>query len=165
MSLTSRTSESAANQPKSRVSTEGRSRFMSGIRGRDTAPERRLRSALWRRGVRGWRCHWRTPRGWIDIAFTRWRLAVFVDGAFWHGHPSKWQPGRWQGYWDTKIKRNQARDAEQDEALRRAGWYVIRIWDFEVETDPDAAAARVEEALEERGAPAARRDRAGPTRI
>jgi DNA mismatch endonuclease (patch repair protein) len=53
----------------------------------------------------------------VDIAFTRWRVAVFVDGSFWHGHPSKWAPGHWKGYWDEKIKRNIARDRAQDAAL------------------------------------------------
>lgn len=125
---------------------------MASIRGSDTRPELLLRGALWRAGTRGWRCHWRGPGGRIDIAFTRWRLAVFVDGSFWHGHPSKWQPGRWRGYWDEKIKRNLARDAAQNEALAAAGWKVLRMWDFEVEQDPEAVATRVEAALAARRA-------------
>jgi DNA mismatch endonuclease (patch repair protein) len=123
---------------------------MASIRGADTKPELMLRSALWRRGVRGWRCHWRAPGGRVDIAFTRWKLAIFVDGSFWHGHPTKWQPGRWTGYWDAKIKRNLARDASQNEALAAAGWEVLRVWDFEVEHDPDAVASKVAVALEAR---------------
>jgi DNA mismatch endonuclease (patch repair protein) len=121
---------------------------MARIRSKDTKPELLLRRALWASGVRGWRCDWKAPGGRIDIAFTRWRVAVFVDGSFWHGHPSKWQPGRWEGYWDEKIKRNMARDRRQDDALRAAGWRAVRLWDFEVEQDPAAAAGRVEEALE-----------------
>jgi len=74
-------------------------------------------------------------------------LAVLVDGSFWHGHPSKWQPGRWSGYWDEKIKRNLARDAAQDDALGAAGWQVMRVWDFDVEHDPDAVASEVADAL------------------
>lgn len=120
---------------------------MASIRGADTRPERELRKALWRRGVRGWRCHWRGPDGRIDVAFTRWKLAVFVDGSFWHGHPSKWQPGRWSGYWDEKIKRNIARDARQSAALEHGGWQVLRFWDFEVETDADAVAETVAQRL------------------
>jgi DNA mismatch endonuclease (patch repair protein) len=123
---------------------------MASIGGADTRPERVLRSALWQVGLRGWRCHWPGPGGRIDIAFTRARVAVFVDGSFWHGHPSKWQPGRWQGYWDGKIKRNLARDARQNAALAEAGWQVIRLWDFEVEQDASAAAARVNETLNTR---------------
>src|SRR5436189_163858 len=105
---------------------------MAGIRGADTKPERLLRQALWRLGVRGWRCNWRGPDGRIDIAFTRWKVAVFVDGAFWHGHPSKWRPGRWRGYWNEKILRNIDRDKRQNHALAKAGWVVIRVWDFEI---------------------------------
>jgi len=77
------------------------------------------------------------------VAFTRWRVAVFVDGSFWHGHPSKWQPDRWKGYWDEKIKRNISRDRAQEAALATAGWATLRVWDFEVEQDPAGVAARV----------------------
>jgi DNA mismatch endonuclease (patch repair protein) len=129
------------------ISPEGRSRIMASIRGANTRPELTLRSALWRAGVRGWRCHWRGPGGRIDIAFTRWKLAVFVDGSFWHGHPSKWQPGRWEGYWDAKIKRNMDRDSRQNDLLLAEGWEVIRLWDFDVEHDPQSAALRVCEIL------------------
>lgn len=70
-----------------------------------------------------------------------------VDGCFWHGHPSKWQPGRWTGYWDEKITGNLARDARQNAALAEDGWTVVRVWDFEVEQSPTAVAKRVVEAL------------------
>lgn len=121
---------------------------MASIRSANTGPEVALRSALWRLGVRGWRCHWRGPGGRIDIAFTRWKLAVLVDGSFWHGHPSKWQSGRWSGYWDEKIKRNMARDVRHNAALTAAGWRVLRVWDFEVEHDLLAVAERVRAELE-----------------
>ena len=121
---------------------------MASIRGSHTRPERDLRSALWRAGARGYRCHWPGPGGRIDIAFVGRKVAVFVDGSFWHGHPSKWQPGRWQGYWDAKIKRNIARDADQNQALAEAGWNVLRFWDFEVDRDASALARKVCEVLE-----------------
>ena len=121
---------------------------MASIRSTDTRPERLLRQALWELGIRGWRCQYRGPGGGrIDVAFTRWRVAVFVDGVFWHGHPSKWQPGRWKGYWDDKIKRNIARDRAQDDALAEAGWTVLRFWDFEVEQDASAVGQKVASAL------------------
>jgi DNA mismatch endonuclease (patch repair protein) len=123
---------------------------MSSIRGTDTHPELALRHALWRAGVRGWRCNWRGPGGRIDIAFTRWRVAVFVDGSFWHGHPSKWQEGRWKGYWDEKIKRNIARDRAQEEALQEAGWIVVRAWEFEIEQEPSVVVGQVTKTLETR---------------
>jgi DNA mismatch endonuclease, patch repair protein len=123
---------------------------MAAIRGADTKPELLLRSALWQLGARGWRCNYRGPGGRIDIAFTRWKIAVLVDGAFWHGHPSKWRPDRWTGYWNEKIKRNIARDERQNAALADAGWKVIRVWDFEVEQDVAEVASRVLELLESR---------------
>lgn len=132
------------------MSPEARSRIMSRIRSTDTRPELLLRSALWARGLRGWRCQWRAPGGRIDIAFTRWKVAVFVDGSFWHGHPSKWQPERWTGYWDEKIKRNMARDRRQNDALVAEGWEILRLWDFEIEHDAHAAAARVTAVLQGR---------------
>jgi DNA mismatch endonuclease (patch repair protein) len=126
---------------------------MAAIRGRDTRPEIALRKALWRAGVRGWRCRHRIGRSEIDIAFTRWRVAVFVDGAFWHGHPSKWQPGRWTGYWDAKIRRNIERDREHTAALEADGWRVIRVWEFEVSDDVDGVVERITTGLgRQRGA-------------
>jgi DNA mismatch endonuclease (patch repair protein) len=122
---------------------------MASIRGSHTGPERALRAALWRAGARGYRLHWRAAGGRIDIAFVGRKVAVFVDGSFWHGHPSKWQPGRWRGYWDAKIKRNIARDADQNAALAQAGWTVLRFWDFEVDRDASNVARAVCEALEE----------------
>jgi DNA mismatch endonuclease (patch repair protein) len=82
-----------------------------------------------------------------DLAFGRARLAVFVDGGFWHGHPTKYWQGRSGDYWDQKIARNQARDRRVDAELADAGWRSLRVWDFEVEADPSAAAERVKEAL------------------
>jgi DNA mismatch endonuclease (patch repair protein) len=86
----------------------------------------------------------------VDVAFTRLKVAVFVDGSFWHGHPSKWRPGRWEGYWDEKIKRNIARDERQNAALAEAGWSVLRVWDFQVEQEATAIAEEVIKTLESR---------------
>lgn len=126
---------------------EVRSRVMRRVRGQDTGPELTLRRALYRLGVRGWRCHRNNLPGKPDLAFGRARLAVFVDGAFWHGHPSKYWPGRTSPYWDRKIARNIERDRRVDRELAALGWRVLRLWDFEVERDPEAAASRVIELL------------------
>ncbi len=120
---------------------------MSRVKGRDTTPEIRLRRTLFANGVRGWRCHRKGLLGSPDLAFGPAKLAVFVDGAFWHGHPSKYWPGRSSEYWDKKIARNQERDRRVDEGLGALGWQVLRFWDFEVEKDPQACAERVIEAL------------------
>lgn len=116
---------------------------MRRVKGKDTRPEMLLRQALYAMGVRGWRCHRAGLPGKPDLSFGRGQLAVFVDGAFWHGHPSKYWRGRSGEYWDRKIERNIARDQETNQQLLATGWNVIRIWDFEVEGDPDLAAQRV----------------------
>jgi DNA mismatch endonuclease (patch repair protein) len=126
-----------------------RSRVMSRVKSQDTQPELRLRRALWHLGVRGWRCHRKNLPGKPDLAFGRSRLAVFVDGGFWHGHPSKYWPGRTSPYWDTKIARNIARDYRVNGELIALGWRVLRLWDFEVNANPSAAAEKVSDLLRE----------------
>jgi len=116
---------------------------MARVKGKDTKPEMLLRKALYARGVRGWRCHRSSLAGKPDLAFGRVKLAVFVDGAFWHGHPSKWWPGRSGPYWDRKISRNMERDQMVDEELRASGWEVLRFWDFEVMNDLDDVVGKI----------------------
>jgi DNA mismatch endonuclease, patch repair protein len=116
---------------------------MARVKGRDTKPELLLRRSLYALGTRGWRCNRANLPGKPDLAFGRARVAVFVDGAFWHGHPSKYWPGRSGPYWDQKIAGNQERDRRVDAALADMGWRVCRLWDFEIEADPAAAAQRV----------------------
>lgn len=123
-----------------------RSRLMSRVRVRDTAPELLLRRALWAAGVRGWRLHVKTLPGKPDLAFIGARFAVFVDGAFWHGHPDYYH-GQSGPFWDAKIATNRERDARVDAQLASLGWEVLRLWDFEVEKDPDGCVARVAAAL------------------
>ncbi len=118
-----------------------RSANLRSIRRRDTGPERALRSELHRRGLR-FRVDMpvptagRSPRP--DVVFTRRRVAVFVDGCFWHGCPEHAAPPKKNShYWGPKIARNIERDKEHDERLQAAGWTVVRLWAHE----PTAAAA------------------------
>jgi DNA mismatch endonuclease (patch repair protein) len=131
------------------LSKETRSRVMARIRSRDTSPELALRSGLYEAGIRGWRCHARHIAGKPDIAFTRWHVAVFVDGCFWHGHPDFFTPGKSGDYWDAKIERTKERDRIANESLRSQGWSVLRFWDFEVEEDIDRCVSEVIAALAE----------------
>ncbi len=119
---------------------------MARVRVRDTAPELLLRRALWAAGVRGWRLHLKTLPGKPDVAFVGRKLAVFVDGAFWHGHPDYYH-GQSGPFWDAKIATNRERDARVNAQLESLGWEVLRLWDFEVEKDPEACAARVSASL------------------
>jgi DNA mismatch endonuclease (patch repair protein) len=82
-----------------------------------------------------------------DLSFGRWRVAVFVDGRFWHGHPDYFTPGKSGDYWDAKIARTKERDRLANEALTAVGWTVLRFWDFEVENDLEACVERVHSAI------------------
>jgi DNA mismatch endonuclease (patch repair protein) len=136
------------------LSKETRGRVMSRIRSRDTTPELRLRRALHAAGARGWRCHARQIAGKPDLAFTRWKVAVFVDGCFWHCCPEHGNAPRANvAYWQWKLAKNRARDAAVDQALRRGGWNVVRLWEH---VPADEAAEAVAVAL---GAQVSRRRR------
>jgi DNA mismatch endonuclease, patch repair protein len=137
---------------------EKRSWLMARVRTADTAPELLLRRALWRCGLRGWRLRPRIA-GRPDIVFPRAMVAVFVDGAFWHGHRSKFRVGRSGAFWDAKIAANVARDRRVRRELRTHGWTVVRCWDFEILRDADIVADRVSR-LVSRGAVRTVRDRA-----
>lgn len=85
-----------------------------------------------------------------DVVFPRLRLAVFLDGCFWHRCPEHGTPPRANAdYWRTKLDRNVARDRFNDEALRTAGWEVVRVWEHE---DPCEAAERIADAVSDRAA-------------
>lgn len=109
---------------------------MAAVRRRDTAPELLLRRALHSCGLR---FRLDTPAGLPgspDIRFSRARVAVFVDGCFWHGcqqHGS--QPKTNAAFWSAKITRNRRRDQEVDTALEQLGWSVVRVWEHEIKQD------------------------------
>lgn len=120
---------------------------MAAIRSRNTKVELALRAALRQEGISGYRCHHPALPGKPDLAFTRWHVAVFIDGAFWHGHPDHFSFGRLGEYWDEKVRRTQQRDREQAAELEAAGYLVLRFWDFEVKEDVAACVARIRDAL------------------
>jgi DNA mismatch endonuclease (patch repair protein) len=130
------------------ASSEQVRRKMQRQRSRDTDPELSVRRALHGMGLR-YRVHQQPLaelRRKADIVFRRDRIAVFVDGCFWHGCP---QHGRREHrvndwYWPEKIERNRRRDADTDERLDAAGWKVVRVWEHEA---PDAAACRIARAV------------------
>lgn len=132
------------------LSPSGRSRNMAAIRSKDTTPELAMRAALREAGAVGYRLHRRDLPGKPDIAFIRWKVAVFVDGAYWHGHPDHIRPNA-SAYWIRKIARNQARDTAANAALTEAGWTVVRVWDTDVQEDISACRALVLDALRAAG--------------
>jgi DNA mismatch endonuclease (patch repair protein) len=121
---------------------------MQGNRRTDTAPELALRSELHRRGLR-FRKDLRLDFGQVkprpDVVFTRAKVAVFVDGCFWHSCPQHGRaPGSNRDYWQPKLARNVERDRLHDETLRAAGWTVLRVWEHE---SPTSVAHAVEVAV------------------
>lgn len=144
-------SDNPALVPASKVpaaSSEGRRRNMQANRRRDTGPERALRSALHNAGYR-YRCDLRIdlPAGRVrpDIVFTRSKVAVFVDGCFWHCCPVHGSnPVVNESYWSPKLARNVERDIRNTASLKEAGWVVIRVWEHEL---VPVAMARVIEAV------------------
>lgn len=113
-----------------------RSRMMAGIKGRDTTPEREVRSHLHRAGLR-FRLHGRGLPGRPDIVLPRWRAVVFVHGCFWHRHAGCSKaatPTSNAAFWKRKFLDNVARDARNVVALRRIGWRVYVVWECSTST-------------------------------
>src|SRR4051812_22246636 len=109
-----------------------RSRTMSRIRNKDTAPEMAIRRILFRRGLR-YRVHYNRLPGRPDIAFTRAKIAVFVDGDFWHGRTYHVTAAKLSPYWQKKISGNIARDVRTTLELERMGWHVVRLWEKDIQ--------------------------------
>ena len=133
--------ESWASSPATRKS-------MQGNRSRDTKPELAVRSAVHRRGIR-FRVSVRPQPEFArtaDLVLRKSRIAVFVDGCFWHGcseHHSR--PATNTQYWIDKIARNVERDIETTAYLERTGWTVLRFWEHQ---DPEVVAERIQEAVQ-----------------
>lgn len=126
------------------ASSESVRQRMSSLPRKDTQPEVALRRSLHARGLR-YVVHRRpdpTLRRTADVVFTRAKVAVFVDGCFWHGCPDHGRrmhrTNDW--YWPDKIQRNQAHDCDTNERLTTAGWHVVRVWEHD---DPDQTAEQI----------------------
>lgn len=133
------------------LTPEQRSFTMSRIRSRNTKPELAVRKLAHARGLR-FRIHERRLPGCPDLVFSHAKVVVFVDGDFWHG----WRFPQWKGklapYWESKIAGNRKRDQTNFRRLRSTGWFVIRLWEHEVENDPGGCVDRVQRAVCARGA-------------
>jgi DNA mismatch endonuclease (patch repair protein) len=120
---------------------------MARFPSQNTRPELALRRNLRQAGLLGYRIAPRYITGKPDVAYIGQKVAVFVDGEFWHGHPRTFQPGTRGPYWDSKIARNRTRDATVTTTLQANGWTVLRFWDSEVEKAPGEIVAMVAAAL------------------
>jgi DNA mismatch endonuclease (patch repair protein) len=127
------------------LTPEKRSANMSAVRSRNTKPELWVRSLLHRAGYR-FRLHQRDLPGSPDIVLPRYKTAVFVHGCFWHGHEGCRRsklPSTRREFWETKIARNQARDATAAAGLIERGYRVVTLWECELK-DESLALMRVE---------------------
>jgi len=129
-----------------------RSEVMSLIKGKNTKPELALRkllsSTLYPRGYR-YRIHYKKVIGSPDVAFVGQKLAVFVDGTFWHGYDFKKRKLKLTDeFWLAKITRNIARDKKVNRTLKKSGWRVARFWEHDLKKNPERILREIEKHLE-----------------
>ena len=132
------------------LTREQRHHNMSCIRSKDTKAEVLLRKALWKKGIR-YRKNYAALPGSPDIVLTRQKIAVFVDGDFWHARGHRDNPGEQvstnKEFWQKKLARNVERDRDVNDELTELGWLVLRFWDSDVRKDLQGCVKKIEEYL------------------
>lgn len=119
---------------------------MSRIRGKDTLPERMVAGRAQELGL-AWEAHARDLPGCPDMVFRSEKVAVFIDGDFWHGwHFPQWK-AKLSEAWEMKIDTNRRRDQRNHRRLRRQGWTIVRLWEHQIYKDLAGAVARILAAL------------------
>lgn len=117
-----------------------RHKNMSHIRSKNTKAEVLLRKALWHRGIR-YRKNYKELPGKPDIVLTRYKIAIFVDGDFWHARGHQDHPGEQvatnKEFWQKKLKDNVERDREVNDELTEEGWLVLRFWESDIKKNLD----------------------------
>ena len=113
------------------------SMVMSSIRYKNTNPELLLRKALWHNGIKGYRLHWKKAHGKPDISFPARKIAVFVNGCFWHRCPycNPPMPKSHSNFWSNKFEKNVLRDKNKIELLNSEGWKTIVLWECQILTE------------------------------
>jgi len=128
-----------------------RSYNMSMIKGRNTKPELIIRKLLSSKGIRGYRLNYKLS-GKPDIVFTKYKLAIFVDGCFWHKCPKCFiEPDKNKKFWKNKINGNVERDKKVNQALKKGGWKVLRFWEHLLMGNPNLAYKQIIQELKIRG--------------
>jgi DNA mismatch endonuclease (patch repair protein) len=123
---------------------------MSRVKGQNTGPELKLRKTLWSLGLR-YRLGYKLP-GKPDLVFVSAKVAVFVDGCFWHACPLHGKvPQTNQVFWAEKILKNKLRDNHVNMELAKLGWTTIRFWEHEIKKDICTCSNRIIKAIEEKG--------------
>ncbi len=146
------------------LTKEQRHRNMTNIRSKDTKPELKLRKLLWHEGVR-YRKNLKTVPGKPDLVISRYMIAIFVDGEFWHG--KAFNEGEYEGhkyrclkeqlehgnnseFWMDKIQKNMERDRQVEAKLTKLGWTVLRFWSKDVLKHPDECLKVVKDTISEK---------------
>lgn len=131
------------------ASSDAVSKSMRSNKRRDTKPELEVRRMLRDMGYGGYRLDWKKAPGHPDIAYPGRKIAIFVNGCFWHRCPmcNLPMPKSHQDYWIPKLERNVRRDAEKTGQLKAAGWDVVIIWECEIRKDPEGVCTRLDKAL------------------
>lgn len=124
-----------------------RSYNMSRIRSKNTKPEIKFRKYVWDNGLRGYRIHSKLP-GKPDLYFGKTKVAVFIDGCFWHKCPKCYVPPKSnKKFWREKIEKNIARDIKNDVTLKEMGIDIIRFWDHELKDNVDKCFKKVKKLI------------------
>lgn len=126
-------------------SNEITSQIMSSIKGKNTSPERKLRMGLIRSGIKGLKVHVKTIPGVPDIVYPKAKVAIFVNGCFWHRCPKcKLKlPKTHKSFWKSKFLKNVSRDRKNKRTLNKMGWTVLTIWECELKKDTDKIVLRI----------------------
>lgn len=127
------------------VSKKKRSEIMRAVKSKDTKMEIAFRKAIWRRGFR-YSKNSSKYFGKPDIVLKKYKTAIFLDSCFWHGCKKHCRtPTARKKYWTEKIKRNEQRDEEVNKYYKKIDWKVLRVWEHEIEKDPEKAIKKISE--------------------
>lgn len=134
-----------------KASSKHVTKVMKANKAKDTKPEIQLRKALWAAGLRGYRLNWKKVPGRPDIAFPGRKIAIFVNGCFWHRCPicDLPLPKSNVEFWTNKFTRNVERDQLKRERLEALGWQVFTIWGCQIKKELDAQVSMLKQVVEE----------------
>jgi DNA mismatch endonuclease, patch repair protein len=128
---------------------ESTSRLMSKIKGRNTNPELYIRRELWQKRIRGYRLHWKKAPGTPDISFPGKKIAIFINGCFWHRCPNckPPMPKSHSNFWFNKFQKNVDRDKIKIQQLNENGWRTITLWECQIMTDINSCTERIKNCI------------------
>ena len=131
--------------PKSEIT----SKVMSSIRAKNTKPEIALRKALWNNGLVGYRLHWKKVAGKPDIAYPKRKIAIFVNGCFWHRcpHCNPSFPKTNKLFWKKKFQDNFERDQRKNTELKKNGWTVVVVWECQIKGEMNRVIHKIEKVI------------------